>query len=239
KTDHFTVKYPPDTRSASVERLGAILESEYKRLQPVWFPRLQMKPVTVNVLWWEDFRLYAGTDAISGLFTNEMFLPLAGLDVFTPPAVEIATHELVHAMLSAASNNLAPRWFHEALASRIEMRETSENGFLKYRDDRYLSVALLDAVAERSVDPSLISEAYSLGESTLRFIEAKYGRRAVLQMTAAFTGGADTESAVRAATRLTLAELDRAARAWGNTQPHLFENEVIRYDETERVRVLR
>lgn len=239
KTDHFNVKYPPDTRRTSVERLAAILESEYQRLQPMWFPRLQMKPVTVNVLWWQDFRLYAGSDAISGLFTSEMFLPLAGLNVFTPPAVEIATHELVHAMLAAASDNLAPRWFHEALASRVEMRETSENGFLKYRDDRYLSVALLDAVAERSVDPSLISEAYSLGESTLRFIEARYGRRAVLQMTAAFADGADTESAVRAATKLSLAELDRAARAWGNAQPHLFENEVIRYDQTERVRVRR
>lgn len=67
-----------------------------------------------------------------------------------------------------------------------------------------------------------------------------FGRIRIVEWgTAAFADGADTASAVRAATKLSLAELDRAARAWGNTQPHLFENEVVRYDETERVRVLR
>ena len=231
KTEHFDVLYPNDTDPASVERFGKILESEYARLRPAWFPGLAIRRVKVNLLWWEEFRLYSGSDYIAGLFTNEMFLPLAGLDEFTPRAVSIVTHELVHAMLAEATRNLAPRWFHEGLASRLEMNETAENGFQKYRDDRYLSVALLDAVTEASVDPDLIGEAYSLSEGTVRFVEARFGRAGIQKMIAAFREGADSTEAIRAATGLSVPDLDAAARAWGSTQPHLFEGNVVRYDD--------
>ena len=230
-TEHFDVLHPADTDRASVERFGKILESEYARLRPAWFPGLNIRRVKVNLLWWDEFRTYSGSDYIAGLFTNEMFLPLAGLDEFTPRAVSIVTHELVHAMLAEATRNLAPRWFHEGLASRLEMNETAENGFLKYRDDRYLSVALLDAVTEASVDPDLIGEAYSLSEGTIRFLEARYGRAGIQKMIAAFREGADSTEAIRAATGLTVPALDSSAREWGSSQPHLFEGSVIRYDD--------
>lgn len=231
KTEHFDVLHPADTERESVERFGRILESEYARLKPMWFPGLTMRRVKVNLLWWDEFRMYSGSDYISGLFTNEMFLPLAGLEEFTPPAVAIVTHELVHAMLADATRNLAPRWFHEGLASRLEMNETAENGFLKYRDDRYLSVALLDAVTAASVDLELIGEAYSLSEGTIRFIEARFGRGGIQKMVSAFRDGANSTEAIEAATGLSVPDLDRSAREWGSAQSHLFENHVVRYDD--------
>ncbi|MEO6486821.1 MAG: tetratricopeptide repeat protein [Thermoanaerobaculia bacterium] len=236
KSKHFEVHYPEDTDAAGITRLTEILEKEQTRLTAAWFPGMQMRPVVVNVLWWQDFARYSGSPYIAGLFTNKIFLPLAGVDNFMPPIVSIMTHELFHAMLADATKNLAPRWFHEAMASRVEMNEVAENGFQKYRDDRYLSVSLLDAVANGSPDPDLIMEAYSLGESTVRYIEAKHGRGAITKMIAAFRNGADTEAAVRAGAGMTIGELDGAARAWGNAQPVLFEGKVIYYDDSDKVR---
>ena len=231
QTAHFNILHPPEVTRESMETLGAILESEYRRLQREWFPGLDMRPVTVNVLWWEDFRAYSGSDYIAGLFTNELFLPLAGLETFEPLPVTIVTHELTHAMLAAASDNRAPRWFHEGLASHVEMREFFENAFQKYRDDRYLSVAMLDHVAERSVDPELVGEAYALGESMIRFIVERYGKSAVVAMIDAFRDGHDTDTAIERATGLSLADLDREAREWGATSPPTFDAAAfVRYD---------
>ena len=228
---HFEVHYPEDTDPAGIVTLTEIMEKELKRLRAAWFPGLEMPKTIVNVLWWDEFAMYSGSLYIAGLYTNKIFLPLAGLDTFQPEVVAIMSHELTHAMLAEATNNLAPRWFHEAFASRIEMKEAAENGFQKYKDDRYLTVALLDAVANGSPDPSLIMESYSLGESTVRFIEAKYGAKALIAMIAAFREGATTDEAVHRATGLTVGELDANARGWGAKQKALFEGgKLIRYD---------
>ena len=231
QTAHFNILHPPEVTRESMETLAQILESEYRRLQPQWFPGLDMPRVTVNVLWWEDFRAYSGSDYIAGLFTNELFLPLAGLEVFEPLPVTIITHELTHAMLAAATENRAPRWFHEGLASHVEMRSYFDNAFQQYRDDRYLSVVLLDDVAETSIDPELVGEAYALGESMIRFIAQRYGKRAIVTMIDTFRAGGDTEQAIERATGLSLADLDREAREWGVTTSPTFEPAAfVRYD---------
>ena len=234
---NFEVHYPEDTELEGIVTLTDIMEKELTRLRTAWFPGLEMPKTIVNVLWWDDFAMYSGSLYIAGLYTNKIFLPLAGLDTFRPEVVAIMSHELTHAMLARATNNLAPRWFHEAFASRIEMTDAAENGFQKYKDDRYLTVALLDAVANGSPDPSLIMEAYSLGESTVRFIEAKYGAKALREMIAAFREGATTDEAVQRATGLTVGQLDANARGWGATQKAFFPGgKVVRYDGVKEKR---
>lgn len=230
-TQNFEIRCPKDLPAAQAQRIGQILEAELKRLRAMWFPATSIKPITVDVLSWEDFRDYTGSEYILGLYTNKILIPIADVDDFVPEVVALMTHELAHALLAEATNNMAPRWFHEAFASRVEMNESSENAFRTYRDENFLTVALLDAVADGSPDPGLIVEAYHIGETTLRFIEAKYGRTAIIKMMESFRKGATTDAAVRDATGMTLAALDGTAREWGATQPALFSNSVIRYDE--------
>jgi hypothetical protein len=229
-TEHFDIRVPPGFPEARGKKIAGILEAELHRLRGSWFPNDTGKRITVDVLSWRDFTGYTGSEYIAGLYTNKIILPIANVDTFRPEIVAIMTHELAHALLAEATDNLAPRWFHEALASRLEMTDSSQNAFQFYRDEHLLTVALLDAVADGSPDPELIVETYQIGETTLRFIEARYGKGAIEKMIAAFRGGLDTDAAVRAATGTSVADLDRLARAWGASQPSVFPNVVVRYD---------
>jgi hypothetical protein len=231
RTAHFDIHFPPDVSPMSVTQVGNLLETELTRLQREWLAVPNFRRTVVNILWWRDFRNYSGSEYIAGLFTNKIFLPVAGVNVFSPEIVAIVTHELFHAILADATNNLAPRWFHEAFATRVEMAYGARNAFRLYRDENFLSVALLDAVANNSPDPELIGAAYLIGESTLRFIEARWGRAAVNQLVHSYATGANTDVAVLAATGHSVAELDGLARMWGATQPVLFTGgRVVRYD---------
>ncbi len=229
-TEHFDIRYPKAMPPERAQKMGTILEAELRRLRASWFPTVLPKRITVDVLSWEDFKNYTGSEYIAGLYTNKIMLPLGNVPYFPPEIVAIMTHELAHALIAEASNNLAPRWFHEALATRLEMNEESQNAFQIYRDQSFLTVALLDAVADGSPDPDLVAEAYQIGATTLRFIEARYGKAAIGKMVAAFRAGATTEEAVQAATGGSVADLDRLARAWGATQPTLFIGSVVQYD---------
>jgi hypothetical protein len=231
KTEHFDIHFPPKFSAHAAERAGQILESEYVRLRRQWLPGLEMRRTKVNLLWWEDFQDYAGSDYIAGLYTDEIFLPMAGIDTFIPEIVAIMSHELFHAMLAGATNDLAPRWFQEAFASRVEMLESKRNAFQHYRDERFVSVAMLDAVANESPDPEMVGSAYEIGESTLRFVQAKWGMTGLQRLVREFAAGRRTEEAIPNAFGVPVSELDRLARAWGATQPPLFTGgEVVRYD---------
>jgi tetratricopeptide (TPR) repeat protein len=240
-TAHLDIHYPNvGIDAAAMEPLAKILEAEYVRLHATWFTKASDRRVTVNILSWDDFREYSGSDYIAGLYTNKVFLPLAGLREYPPDIVAIATHELAHAFIADWSRNLAPRWFHEALASHVEMHEETTNAFRWYEEKRMLSVALLDPLANGSPDPEVISETYSIGEATLRFIEFRYGKAAIGKMLDAFAGGADTDAAVLAVTGASVQALDANARKWGSTQPVLFTGgQVVRYDESAPPVVLR
>jgi hypothetical protein len=231
-TAHLDIHYPQDPiYQTSMKRLSEILESEFQRLHAQWFSKASGQRVNVNILFWRDFRDYSGSDYIAGLYTNKVFLPLAGVDQFPPEIVALGTHELAHALIADATHNFAPRWFHEALASRVEMKENEENAFRKYDAGQILSVNVLDGVADGSPDPELVGETYSVGESTLRFIEARWGKGGIARMLDAFATGADTGQALQNVTGMTVGALDTAARQWGSTQPVVFAAEpIVRYD---------
>lgn len=231
RTKHFEIHYPPDTPKNQIEQIGVILERELARMRVEWLPVPNFRRTVVNILWWQDFKRYSGSEYIAGLFTDEIFLPVAGVQSFRPEIVAIMTHELFHAMLAEATNNFAPRWFHEAFATRVEMTPESRNAFQLFRDEYFLSVALLDAVANHSPDPERIGSAYLIGESTLRFIEARWGRAGLNAIVRAYAKGMNTEAAMREATGHSVAELDGLARAWGASQPTIFPGKrIVRYD---------
>src|SRR5581483_5159089 len=213
-TEHLDIHHPPDMSPERVKKIANILEAEFKRLRSSWFPGAGAKRVTVGILSWQDFQSYVSNEYIAGLYTNKVFLPIANVDEFPPEIVAIMTHELAHALIAESTNNLAPRWFHEALASRVEMNETTRNAFKLYRDENFLTVSLLDAVADGSPDPDLVMESYQIGQTTLRYMEAKYGKASIGRMLAAFRAGATTEAAVRDVTHGSVSELDRDAREW-------------------------
>src|SRR6266545_4500665 len=115
RSEHFEIHYPDDVHVMTATQIADILEAELKRLQR-WVPLSHFTPVTVNVVWWDDFRsTYTGSDFILGFYSGKITVPLAGVRQFVPPVVALMTHELCHAMIAQATNDQAPHWFHEGL----------------------------------------------------------------------------------------------------------------------------
>lgn len=230
-TPHFEIHYPPDLSPTAATQIGNILESEYKRLQ-AWVPTPDFKTTVVNIVWWGDFRsTYTGSDFILGFYRGSITLPFAGVQEYVPPVVGILSHELCHALIGNATNEQTPRWFHEGLAQRIEMRPFHANAFNMYDDSRLLAVSLLDAVMIASPDPDMISEAYIESQTVIRYIEATYGTAGITKMIRAFHDGATTEQAIAQLTGGSVADFDARLRAWGRSGAKVFENpSPVRYD---------
>jgi tetratricopeptide (TPR) repeat protein len=231
KTEHFEIHYPDDVTAMTAESIGNVLESELIRLQK-WVPVANFKPIAVNVVWWDEFRsTYTGSDYILGFFQRGITVPFAGIPDMFPEAVAVLSHELCHAMIAQSTNDQAPRWFHEGLASRIEMREYHENAFNMYDDDKLLALTLMDAVIGGSPDPSMISQGYVQSQTLIRYVESAYGMRGVQTMLTSFRNGATTEEAIQQLSGKTVPEFEVGLRTWGRAGSRVFENPpIVRYD---------
>ena len=223
-TPHFDVHYPQEVSAASAQQLGAVLEREFQRLQ-AWIPTPNFQRVVVNMVWWQEFRsTYTGNDFVLGFYNGKITVPFAGVDVEIPEITAILAHELSHAMIAQATLDQAPRWFQEGFARRIEERSFHENAFNMYDDAKLLPVSLLDAVLGRSPDPELISAAYIIAQTDIRFFEQKYGRASLQKLMAAFREGATTEEAVQRVCGKPLAEVEVELRQWGRASQRVFAN---------------
>ncbi|HEX7828850.1 MAG TPA: hypothetical protein VF787_04310 [Thermoanaerobaculia bacterium] len=223
-TAHFEVHYPEDVSQLSATQLGEVLERELRRLRR-WIPGDTFRPVVVNVVWWRDFRAtYTGSDFILGFYNGKITVPFAGVDANHPEVTAILGHELAHAMIAQATADHAPRWFQEGLAQRIELRQFHENAFNMYDNEKLLPVPLLDSVMNGSPDPEMISAAYIISQTNLRFIETRYGRPALSKMMAAYRDGGTTDEAIQQACGKSIAEYELELREWGRSEKRVFEN---------------
>lgn len=221
---NFEIRYPSDVSPEGAARVAEILEAELIRIRKI-IPVEAFRPVTVNILWWAEFRsTFTGSDHVLGFYDGKITLPLAGVARLEPAVVALMSHELAHAVLAQATNDNAPAWLQEGLAQRIEMVPYHRNAFNMYEDDKLISVSLLDAVLTDSVDPALIGEAYIESQTLVRYIEAAHGRGGVPKLVAAYRAGAGDEAAIGQLSGKSVVEFDRAFRAWGRAATTVFEN---------------
>jgi len=230
---HFEIRYPDEYPPHAAQQIAEIGEAELKRLQTI-VPSPSFQHVTINIVKWEDFRsIYTGNDFILGFYQGKITLPFGNIADFQPEIVAILTHELCHAMIAEATNDQAPRWFHEGLAQRVEMRDFHQNALNMYDDNRLLAIGLLDSVMNGSPDPEMIGEAYIEAQTVIRFLESSYGPKAIPTMLNAFRDGATTEEAIQQVAHTDLGGLDIKFRAWGRGGAKVFANPPpIRYDQT-------
>ncbi|HEY0155684.1 MAG TPA: hypothetical protein VGF28_00175 [Thermoanaerobaculia bacterium] len=216
QTPHFDVRHDPKMNPAIASRIGDLLEAELARLQQKLIA-VEPRRVTVNVLYWDDFRTgITNSDHILGLYDGEILFPFAVVQQFKPEVVAIITHELTHALVAQATGDNAPRWFQEGVAQRMELRPQQANAFYNRSPDLVLPVPLLDAVMENAIDPYTLEHGYSVAHTFVRFLEARYGEHAITTLIAEFGKGRNTDDAL-----LTLTggkspdEVNREFRQWG------------------------
>jgi tetratricopeptide (TPR) repeat protein len=233
QSTHFDIRYPDDYPPQAAKQICDIAEAELIRLQGI-VPAPNFQHVTINIVKWEDFRsIYTGNDFILGFYQGKITLPFGNVGDFQPEIVAILTHELCHAMIADATNDQAPRWFHEGLAQRVEMRDFHPNALNMYDDNRLLAMSLLDSVMDGSPDPDMIGEAYIEAQTVIRYLETAYGPKAIPMMLNAFRDGATTEEAIQKVAHTDMGGLDIKLRAWGRAGAKVFANPPpIRYDQT-------
>lgn len=215
QTANFDIRHAQTMNPAIATRIGELLEAELARLQQQ-LPAPKPRRVTVNVLSWEDFRgNITGSDHILGLYDGEILFPFAVVQQFKPEVVAIITHELTHALVAQATGDNAPRWFQEGLAQRMELVSHQENAFYGRAPELVLPVPLLDAVMENAIDPFTMEHGYTVAQTFIRFLEARYGPTAISKLIAEFAKGRNTDDALTTLTGKSADELNRDFRAWG------------------------
>jgi hypothetical protein len=210
---------------AIAARIAELLEKELARLREK-LPPIEPRRVTVNVLFWEDFRGdISGSDHILGLYDGEILFPFAVVNQFKPEVVAIITHELTHAIVAQASDDNAPRWFQEGIAQRMELVPHQVNAFHQTPAEEVVPVSLLDAVMENATDPYAIEHGYHAAHTFIRFLESRYGRSALGALIASFAQGKNSDDALAALTGKSLDAVDREFREWGFQNNGNFRND--------------
>jgi cellulose synthase operon protein C len=129
-------------------------------------------------------------------------------------------HELAHVFQDELSRSHVPRWFTEGLAVYEEAR--GHDGWITRDDemrgaianDRVLPFAELDTGFAFAPDLDHLLAAYAQAWLVIEYVVERDGFDAVISMLKAYRKGKSTAAALKAATRLTPAKLDRAFAAW-------------------------
>jgi hypothetical protein len=226
-TPHFDIRHDPAMNPAIAGRIGELLEAELARLRQKLNidPRTEPRRVTVNVLYWDDFRgAITGNDHILGLYDGEILFPFAVVNQFKPEVVAVITHELTHAIVAQATGDNAPRWFQEGIAERMELVPQHENAFHDTAPRFVLPLPLLDAVMENAADLTMTEQGYRVAQTFIRFLESRYGDKAITTLIASFAAGKNTDDALTALTGKSLDALNADFRQWGFANSANFTN---------------
>jgi len=200
-TQHFDIRHDPSINPAIASRIGDLLEAEHARVRRK-LPPFEPRRVTVNVVAWNEFRgEISQSEHVLALYDGEIFIPFAAIEQFKREVVAVITHELTHALLAQATNDNAPRWFQEGVATRMELVERQPNAFTTTPVNLVLPVTLLDATMEKTADPA----AYIVAQTFIHFLEDRHGEDAIAKFAAEFARG----------NSVPLDELNVQFRQWG------------------------
>ena len=232
RSEHFEVRYPKATGDRYAHQVSWVLEQERTRLQH-WIPSAAGgKLIEVHLFPYKDFYTSFGGDiAVIGIFDGKMRVPFAEIRSLDPRLVAVLSHELAHALMSAATDGQTPHWFQEGLAQHIEMGTRWVNPLPDLaRTGRSLSFPTVDPILRGFAEEKFVTLAYSEAAWAVAFIETRFGDKAIPRFLTAFAAGKTTDQALKEVCGMTPAEFDRAFWAWGTNGPQVRTLEARQYD---------
>lgn len=233
ETDHFRLVYPRLTGKRYPRQLGTILEAELERIQR-WIPyqrdgeliEVQLYPML------EFFRAYSTSALVLGLYDGVVRVPFADLRSLDPELVAVLSHELGHAMIGRATDEQAPKWFHEGLAVHVQMKQRRANPIPDLdAAGRVIAFPVIEPILAGFAEGQLIDLAYSEAAWVVHYFEAEHGIASLSRFLDAFRRGDTTPEAVERVLGMSPAELDRSFRRWAMEEaPRAWPSQVRRYD---------
>jgi hypothetical protein len=132
-----------------------------------------------------------------------------------------AWHELAHTFTLGASGHRVPRWLSEGLSVVEEQRagrgwgmDPGVDFLVRLARGRLPPVSRLTDGFVRPRAPEEVGHAYVQAALVCRWIEARFGARALPALLAAYRDGADTPAAFARVLRLAPAQVDSGFAAW-------------------------
>lgn len=231
-TKNFDIRYPRITGEEYASDLGQVLEAERQRIAR-WVPVPPDTKVDVDLYPVREFmEAYSSQILVVGLFDGRVRVPFADLYSLHPELVSILSHELGHAMIAAATNDLAPRWFHEGLAQHVEMVQDVINPVPDlFAKGRVLSLPVVESILAGFSEPQFVDLAYGEAVWAVHSIEARFGVSGIHKMLDAYSRGLDTEEVIQEVFGMSLNEFDRQTWRWClNDAPLSWPTKLRRYD---------
>ncbi|HSL83712.1 MAG TPA: hypothetical protein VLF66_13135, partial [Thermoanaerobaculia bacterium] len=241
ETEHFDIVYPRTTSVEHAADLAGVLEAEVERLGR-WIPASPGTIHTVHLYPLIEFlEAYSENVLVLGIYDGRLRVPLADLRSLHPRLVAVLSHELAHAMVAAATDDQAPKWFQEGLAQHVEMVPGRLNPIPDlHREGRILAFPMIEGILDGFSEPQLVDLAYGEAAWVVHYIEAEHGVGAIRKLIGAFAGGRTTEEALQEVFRMSVEEFDRAVWDWCLREaPAAWEAPARRRYEEEYSRYLR
>jgi hypothetical protein len=214
---HFRIFYPPERDPDFARSVLDHLEAERLRLKPL-LPGLSANRCDVLLLDFGDFSESYGGLSVVGLFDGKIRLPFGWLPQLEVWSRAIVTHELLHALLTDATEDRAPRFFQEGLAQYVEADRFSINPLPDYRRrDAFLSFQLIEPALTNLAIPELAQVAYDEALWSVIFIADRWGEAALPKLVQAFRRERDPERALRSVLGVGSTELAREFLAWSES----------------------
>lgn len=124
-------------------------------------------------------------------------------------------HEMTHAVLDyRGTAHRLPAWFNEGLAERVAFRLRGLDGLATNQAQELKSSAEHGTLGPLQNREPLSPFGYLQAYSAVWFVETRFGREALLRIADRTLQGEAFESALRAETRWSIAELEREWIAW-------------------------
>ena len=216
----FLFSYDATLSLALVERAAESLTAAERELSAFFGTRLPGKQAVILYEGRRYFALVSVPDWVSGAFDGKIRVtvdPEAGV---APELPMVLAHELAHAFVRRASRDHAPGWLHEGLAQWWEgkrMLPAELRAALTGRTLRTLSE--MEGSLSRKPDPGAVRDAYVEALGLIEYLMLVRGPGAVACLVRDLGEGTDLESALRAETGFTEADLLAGWKNWAGLNP--------------------
>ena len=171
--EHFRIMYEGGMQQAIGERVGRVLDREYRRIGSALnsFPS---EPITVILYTNEAFHDVTRSPAWAGGHFDGRIRIAVGGTIDPADLDRIVAHELVHALVANAAPRLVPAWLNEGLAMHLE---SSDRGWIPAALRQASSIVPLDTLDRgfSGLDERAAIAAYAESAIAAEILAAKLG----------------------------------------------------------------
>jgi hypothetical protein len=171
--EHFRIMYEGGMQQAIGERVGRVLDREYRRIGGT-LNSYPSEPITVILYTDQEFHDVTRSPAWAGGHYDGRIRIAVGGTIEPAHLDRIIAHELVHAVVASAAARRIPAWLNEGLAMHLE---SSDRGWIPAALRQAASIVPLDTLDRgfSGLDERAAIGAYAESAVAAEILSAKLG----------------------------------------------------------------